>query len=362
MSYKGSLRRMERVSNFLLVIVALSLGGFLSALGNKMLGDFDRLFKSPDSDSFQNKPALLALENQESALERRIGDLDAQEEAFRRSLNVVQRQSAREKQSFNDWIQARAAVGSGEDDAKVRERARALDDFRKAEDGWRTKMEGIETAKQPFLKKQSELSAEKERLEQEAEKNFSRAQKIYALKVFFARLGFVGPLLGLGIFLFVKARKSRFWPLAWGYILFSLYAFFVGLVPYLPSFGGYIRLAVGALLSFLAGYYLIKQLGRYLDRKRAELQASTQERAKTIKEETAFRAYKSHACPSCEKDFLLNKWSPGVRQAVEVRSVDDAPDFCAHCGLTLFGKCAACGRRNFLHFPFCSACGKTLQV
>ena len=361
MSYKGSMRRMERFSNFLLVIVALSLGGFLSALGNKMLGDFDHLFKSPDRDAFQNKSALMDIEKQTSVLERQVGELDAKKESFQRSLDIVQRQSDREKQSFNDWVQARTAVGSVQDDAIVRERARALDDFRKAEDGWRTKMEGIETAKEPFLKKQSELSEEKDRLEQEADQRFSQAQRIYALKVFFARLGFVGPLLGLGILLFVKARKSRFWPLAWGYILFSLYAFFVGLVPYLPNFGGYIRLAVGALLSFLAGYYLIKQLGRYLDRKRAELQASTQERAKTIKEETAFRAYKSHACPSCEKDFLLNKWSPGVRQAVEVRSVDDAPDYCSHCGLTLFGKCPSCGFRNFLHFPFCSACGKSIQ-
>jgi hypothetical protein len=55
------------------------------------------------------------------------------------------------------------------------------------------------------------------------------------------------------------------------------------------------------------------------------------------------------------------EWYPKVRKAGEVRTQDEAQAFCTYCGLPLFGPCPGCGRRNFLHFPHCSACGVDLH-
>ena len=82
------------------------------------------------------------------------------------------------------------------------------------------------------------------------------------------RLALTLPLLVVAGWLFVKKRKSTYWPFVWGFILFALFAFFVELVPYLPSYGGYVRYIVGILITLLIGRQAIVSLNRYLEKQR----------------------------------------------------------------------------------------------
>jgi hypothetical protein len=242
-------------------------------------------------------------------------------------------------------------------------RAKKLDEYYVVETDWRTQLSAlqiqIDTLDIKTQKVQAAIDAEK----YTAENNYYDALKRYDLKVFLFRLLFVGPILALGIFFFVRYRRHKFWPLYFGFTLFSLYAFFFGLVPYLPSYGGYIRYSVGALLTAALGYYAIKRIRQYMDQKQAELTVSTEERSKKVQTETAEKALENHFCPSCGKDFIIKKWEFPLAKTTEGDAYKFVTSFCRHCGLELFKNCNSCGTKNFAHLPFCSCCGsKTMDT
>ena len=88
------------------------------------------------------------------------------------------------------------------------------------------------------------------------------------LRAFLYRLALTLPLLVVAGWLFVKKRKSTHWPFVWGFILFTLFAFFGELVPYLHSYGGYARYIVGMLTTGLIGRQAIVSQKRFLEKQR----------------------------------------------------------------------------------------------
>src|SRR3990167_2135656 len=109
---------------------------------------------------------------------------------------------------------------------------------------------------------QAQLQRSKARSESQA------ARRKVELRVFLYRLALTLPLLVVAGWLFVKKRKGTYWPFVWGFIFFALFAFFVELVPYLPSYGGYVRYVVGIAITALVGRYAILALNRYLERQK----------------------------------------------------------------------------------------------
>ncbi len=361
-TYKGSLRRFEILSRFVLYGISIVLSIFLILLGDTILGDMSKWFRGPQPQRFQDQTELSKLELRRKEVRRRITALEERNEILTRSRDAARRRHESEKQPLSAWIEARRATGSPHEDAQVLDRARALDIYRKAGEAWQEKIDALDEELRQARREDGELEAEQSRIYEQSRKRFERAMHLYELRIFLIRLSFIAPILVLGMYLFVRFRKGKYRALVWGYVLFSLYAFFIGLVPYLPSFGGYIRYTVGVILTILGGYYLIRELKKYTEKKAAELRESSSERALKIAHDTALKAYRSHCCPSCEHDFLMNKWEPQQKISKETVREDEAPDFCQHCGLRLFSQCPACGRRNFAHFPFCAGCGGPLHA
>ena len=81
------------------------------------------------------------------------------------------------------------------------------------------------------------------------------------LRVFLYRLALTLPLLVVAGWLFVKKRKGTLLALCLGlHHLSRCLLFFVELVPYLPSYGGYVRYIVGIAITVLVGRYAILAL------------------------------------------------------------------------------------------------------
>jgi hypothetical protein len=141
----------------------------------------------------------------------------------------------------------------------------------------------------------------------------------------------------------MKKRQSPYWPLYRGFSIFAVFAFFVELVPYLPSYGGYIRYAVGIATVVVSGHFIIRGMRRYLERKQAEESRSESERRQSIEYETALKKLASNTCPGCDRKLI-------EREGMET-------DFCVHCGIRLQTKCAACDSRNISFHRYCLSCG-----
>jgi predicted RNA-binding Zn-ribbon protein involved in translation (DUF1610 family) len=349
-------KKLERTSRIVYYSISTILCLFLILLSNKIIDDLDTATVRPEIESFENKVVMTDLDKKINVLNIEIENLNTKKATIEKTIATAKENYTNEKQSFDNWVQTRKTLGSPDKDQEVIERAKKLDEFYKIEQDWRSQLNSRQIEIDEREKKQQEIQKLIDKEKETAETKYSAELKHYDLKVFLIRLLFVAPILALGIFFFVRYRRHKFWPLYFGFTLFSLYAFFFGLVPYLPSYGGYVRYAVGIILSAGLGYYAIKTIRQFIETKQAELKVSTQERAKNVQTEVAEKALENHFCPSCGKDFIIKKWEFPFKNN-ESDAYKLVTDFCRHCGLELFKNCNKCGNKNFAHLPFCSSCG-----
>jgi predicted RNA-binding Zn-ribbon protein involved in translation (DUF1610 family) len=354
-------KKLEKTSKLINYIIAIVLCGFLISLSGKLIDDVDEWKERPRVEEFQNTELLEKKESEIEKIDIKIELKEEKKSSIENTIKVVNNNYDNAKKSFDNWLEARKTVGSPNEDKEVLSRANELDEYYKTQQEWKKELSVISSEIQVLTKDKNEINEIIYNEEDKAYEEREKAIRKYHLKIFLIRLLFILPILLLGIFFIIKYRKHKYWPLFLGFVLFSFYAFFFGLVPYLPSYGGYIRYTVGIILSVLFGIYAINKIKKFIEHKKSELLVSTTERAKKVQTETAEKALDDHMCPSCGKDFIVKKWDKSAGKKDKTETYGIVTNFCRFCGLELFKKCNKCDSENFAHLPFCSNCGDNMN-
>lgn len=323
-------------------LVAFVFAGFLIGLGSTVVGDLPQVERSLTLDDFIEQPAANQLREKLKVAERQGRDAQEALEQARLKQRVAQANSRSASETFNNWLATRRATERAEQDPELVERTRALDSLKAAE---RQALANMEAEQQKALDASQGASRTRDRLselERDAQDKWQSARRAQELRVFLYRLALTLPLLAAAGWLFAKKRKSTYWPFVWGFIFFALFAFFVELVPYLPSYGGYVRYIVGIFITVLVGRQAIVSLNRYLEKQKLAEQLPDAQRREELSYDTALTRLSKGVCPGCER-------------AVDLKNTEI--DFCPHCGIGLFDHCLQCTTRKSAFAKFCHACG-----
>lgn len=338
-----SLRVPERLFSIAMWAVTLVFASFLTALGRQLVGNLPGVEQTLSISQFVDRQTMLSIAAERELLERQ--QTETNDRRTTNSLIVDSSASTyrNRKEAYDNWRATRTATSDPNQDpdgiARTAELERLLTQKAAAEKA----VEVQEARSLVITQKLDSLRRTADDLEAAAQPTFLRAQFQQEMRVFGIRLALTLPLLLIGIWLIAKKRKSQYWPLARGFVLFAVSAFFVELVPYLPSYGGYVRSVVGIVLTLIAGHYVIRAMQRYVAKRQMVEQQTETQRRQSLGYEDALRKMGANMCPGCERAIA------GGPNA--------STNFCVHCGMKLFDKCTSCDTRKNAFFQYCPACG-----
>lgn len=337
-----SLRLSEKWFRRGLWLVALLFAWFLTGLGSTIVGDLPKVEQPRQLEEFMDQTRTPALRQ---AIEAAGRDADAARDSLEQAQlkwQVARADNQAARETFNNWLATRHATAQGAQDEELVRRTRELDTLRQAEREAQAAVQQQQQAELDARQRSQRAQAELAQLERQARDALDRARRAQELRVFGYRLVLTLPLLVVAVWLFRRHRQGNYWPFVWGFIIFALLTFFVELVPYLPSYGGYVRYAVGIVLTVIGGRYAIGALQRYLERQKQAEQQPDDQRRKSLDYDLAQARLAKNVCPGCER-------------AVDLK--DGKTDFCPHCGLCLFDRCGHCQTRKSAFARYCYSCG-----
>lgn len=336
------LRFTEKWLQRALWLVAFAFAAFLIGLGSAIVNNLWDVEQELTVEQFldQDKAAALRAE-QESLVAKRDSAKLAFDQATQKH-EVARSNTQTARATFDNWLATRRATARPDQDPELIDRTRALDKLEAEE---RAALTAVQAQQQALLDANQALEGTERRweaLQEPARVAYVKAAQAKELRVFLYRLALTLPLLVIAGWMFARKRKGAYWPFVWGFIIFALFTFFFELVPYLPSYGGYVRYLVGIIITFLVGRYAIVSLQRYLARQKEAEALPDAQRRQTLRYDTALARLGKGVCPGCERQVDLK---------------DSSVDFCPHCGIGLFDRCGCCSSRKNAFARFCFSCG-----
>lgn len=333
----------ERVYRGVLWVVSIVFAGFIIGLGNLVIGDLPMVEGQVYSAPAEDTPQVRQVRDRIRQIERSKTAIDDKLDIQRLQLDQAQRVSGTANETFKAWIAARTATTNPAQDPEVLARTRELEQLKANERTIQQAIADLENQRAAFDQRENLFRAEENQLIADALPAQERSMFWQELRVFALRLAITLPMLGVAAWMVARKRKSDNWPLMRGFVLAAVFVFFVELVPYLPSYGGYIRYIVGIALTLAAGHFLIRNMRAYLANRQAiEAQAEKERRARVSHDE-AFKKMAAKVCPGCDRPISTTG--------------DAEANFCVHCGLTLFDRCHSCNTRKMAFFRYCMTCG-----
>ena len=338
-----SSRLTEKWINRGLWVVAFVFAAFLIGLGKLVVQDLPQVQTSPEMINFVDKTKHAQLKKTIEVQRNILTESQTEVQKENDKLYKLQDKYAQSKLAYENWLSARATTQDQNQNSEILSRTKDLDHqqnlINNQQKQIEIKTEESHRLEQDLAKSENEL----QNLESVAYAQVDHVNKVNQIKVFIYRLGITLPLLLIGAWLFIKKRKSQHWPFVWGFIIFSLFVFFIELVPYLPSYGGYIRYIVGIIMTFFVGHYAIRALQNYLEKqKQAESMPNSALKGK-LNYDLAQQRLSRSICPGCERPVDLK---------------DESKNFCIHCGTGLFNKCTKCHSRKNAFAKYCHSCGE----
>jgi predicted RNA-binding Zn-ribbon protein involved in translation (DUF1610 family) len=341
------LRWTEQWMRRALWLVAFVFAGFLIGLGNQVVDNIIYLAPVPSAEHFLDPAKAGPLQVASHEAQKASAQAETALEQAQQKHSVAQANTRSAREAFDNWIATRHATARPDQDQELIARNRELDKLVAAE---RAALAAVETQEQVALdarQAQEKADAAYEALLQPAREAALEAERRAARKVFLIRLGITLPLLLVAGVLFKYKRNGTYWPFTWGFIFFALFAFFVELVPYLPSYGGYVRYGVGIAVTVIVGRYAIRWLHAWLARQKEAEALPDAQRRTTMRYDVVMERIGKGVCPSCERATNYK---------------DEQLSHCPHCGIGLFDRCPACSTRKNAFTRYCFACGTRANV
>lgn len=336
-------RLSERWFNAALWLVALLFAVFLIGLGSLVVGDLPQVEHHATLEQFLDREPARASADALKQVRREQDDARRQTDETQLALDAARSATEAARETFANWLKTRTATQRVDQDPGLVSRTEGLEQLKMAERVVEERLEGLNRTALELNERETALSMADAELRAAAQAKLDAAERSQELRVFGYRLALTLPLLVLAGWLLLKRRRTRNWPFVWGFAFAAAFAFFVELVPYLPSYGGYVQYGVGVILTLVGGRAAINALHAYRERQAlVEARPDAERRTEIVTDEALARLARK-VCPGCERSIALD---------------DPATNFCPHCGLGVFERCPGCSQRKSTFERFCRACGE----
>jgi hypothetical protein len=243
-----NLRLSERFYQRILWVIAIAFAAFLIGLGRLIVGDFPEVEASLSPDSFIDAKAAEPVKGKLQALATERGKVGDALESKRLALTAAEHDVEQVQTSFRAWATTRQVTQDTTSDPEVSKRVRQIDTLI-------AHQRDAQHAVDELSRQDAQLNAQERaeqtklaKLQADAQDRYDAAMRVQELRVFGWRLAMTLPLLVIAGWLLLRRRGSKYWPYVYGFAIFAGFTFFVELVPYLPSYGGYVRYLVGIIV------------------------------------------------------------------------------------------------------------------